>query len=234
MRSRVGQLLTASRTLVGRRSVKLGAALLALLAAAALALLAQDVRGWRDLLGADGARYAKDHRASERWTPSTALPAGFSQRLLAVDRDRDTLSALRFFALAHAIRLGDAGMTESQNRLVQKSEEALDRLIQSPDPKLVSAAYDLLGSLFFTEYKGTYPPDAASLLSAVAAMQNAVRADPTSDPAQADLELVLRQEEADFVQQAQSQAADNQAKQTGKVVGRGKGVPPRKATEGDY
>jgi len=222
----------SSRRLPGRAWIRFAAVGLAAAIAVLLALLAQDVRAWHDTLRSDAARYAASHSADERWTATTTLPANASGRLLAVARDRRTLSALRFFALAHAIVPNDTGLTPQQQQLLETSEAALSRMTQDPDPRVASQAYNLIGVLLFTDAKASFTPDLAAYAAAIAAFQNAVRTDGRNERAKANLELILRQEETDFLR---SQLAGNSAqRQHGHTVGRGKGVPPLQAPEGDY
>lgn len=222
------------RRRLGRPALQIAAAVGAVALAVLFALLAQDVRAWRDVLRHDAVRYTVSRRAQEQWTPSTLLPPTLSERLLAAARDRRALSALRFFAVAHSLGATEGGLTPKDNRIFATSEQALEPLTQDPNPRTASQAYSLLGALLFNEYKMGFPPDPASFLSAIAAMQNAVRADPEAEDAKVNLELLLRQEQADFVKQAQSQAVNNQAPPPGHVAGRGKGAPPSSSQEGDY
>ncbi len=221
-----------ARELAGRTSVRLAVAALALALALGGALLAQDVRSWRDTLHTDAARYSASHSADEQWTAPTILPASLSGRALAVARDRRVLSALRFFALAHAIMPTDAGITPQEQQLLETSEGALARMTADPDPAVSSQAYNLIGILLFTDAKASFTPDLAAYAAAIASFQNAVRTDGHNERAKANLELILRQRETDFLR---SQLASNRnQKQNGHTAGRGKGVPPLAAREGDY
>jgi hypothetical protein len=208
-------------------------ATLALVFALAAALLAQDVRSWRDILRIDTVSYGISPSAPERWTAPTILPSLISGRLLGVARARRELSALRFFALAHALNLANTGLTTPASQLFQSSEESLARVALDPDPAVASQAYELLAVVLFEDARGSNPPDLATYLSAVAAMQNAVRADDSNQQAKTDLELILRQEQADLAQNPQF-APSNEGSHRGTVAGRGKGAAPPKSREGDY
>ena len=175
--------MSRTKALIGRGRTVWVLATLALLVALVAALLGQDLRSWRDTLRAGAVGYAASPRAEERWTPSTILPAGISGRLLGAEQNVTRFSALRSFALAHAVNANNDVLTSQQLQLLQQSEVALARVVSDPNPAVAAQAYDLLGILLFTDARDTDPPDVASYLSAVAAMQNAVRADGDSEPA---------------------------------------------------
>jgi hypothetical protein len=89
--------------------------------------------------------------------------------------------------------------------------------------------------ILFKDSQGGFSPDLATTLASIAAMQNAVRvADGRSKVAEADLELLLRQYEADLSRSDQQQANNQGSRPSHKTVGRGTGVPPSSAPEGDY
>jgi hypothetical protein len=224
--------MTGVRIWVRRRGWLVWFSIVALAIAVAAAVLAQDVRSWRNTLQADAVSYSVAPTAKERWTAPTILPASLSERLLGVARDRRQLSALRFFALAHSIHLNNSGLTSQDEQLLQTAQGALGRVANDPDVVVASQAYIMLGVLLFTDARASFPPDAASYLSAVAAMQNAVRADGDNSQAKADLEMLLRQQKVDFARKKRL-SPSNESSHHGKVAGRGKGAPP-KAPGGDY
>jgi hypothetical protein len=207
----------------------------ALIVVAVLAvLLAQDVRSWRDTLNADAIRYSVSAKAQEQWTPSTNLPAGLSERLLGVARDRHWLSALRFYSLANAVD-PRALYIPVNKLLLQTAEKSLAEVAQDPNPVLASRAYTLLGAILFKDSQGGFSPDTATTLASIAAMQNAVRvAGGYNEQANADLELLLRQYEADLSPSDLQQANNQGARNRGKAVARGKGIPPLATRGGDY
>jgi hypothetical protein len=135
------------------RHLRLILAAAALAIAVLLALLAQDVRSWRDTLRGDSVRYAVSHSAQERWTAPTTLPSGVSGRLLGVDPERRWLSALRLFALAEAVDI-TGGVTPPSERLFQTTERALSAAAQDQSSVRASQAYTLLGVILFRDAKG--------------------------------------------------------------------------------
>jgi hypothetical protein len=209
------------------------AAVVALAVAVFAALVAQDVRSWRNTLRDDAIRYAVSPSAQQRWTAPTYLPAGLSARLLGIAPDRRRLSALRFFALAAAVDIS-AGVTPRTESLLQTSEKALARVAQDPNPALASQAYALLSAILFKDSKGSFVQDLATYSASISAMQNAVRVDPGNEQAEADLELLQRQFLADSTGGDQQEANNQGSRRRAKTVGRGQGVPPLNAPGGDY
>lgn len=229
----VRPLISRARRVARGRALLLAAAVLGLAVAVIVALLAQDVRSWRNTLRDDAIRYAVSPSTQQQWTAPTYLPVGLSARLLGVAPDRRRLSALRFFALAETVDIG-SGATPRTESLLQTSEKALARVAQDPNPALASQAYTLLSVILFKDSKGTFVADVATYSAAISAMQNAVRVDPGNEQAEADLELLLRQFLADS-RGGNLREANNQGSQRrGKAVGRGEGVPPLNAPGGDY
>ena len=210
--------------LTRRAFVRALAFVVALLIALLLAVLAHDVRSWRQTLGADAARYALAPAASERWVAPTLLPAGISQRALAVNADRGWLSALRFFALAHAINTTTEtfSLSPAQTSLFQSAEAALGRETQDADPARASQAYVLLAVLLFSQTQ-TSVPDPATSAAAVIDMQNAVRIDSDNEQAKVDLELLLRQLQADNAGQQGVQGNKQQVPKSGHRTRKRKG-----------
>jgi len=213
---------------------RVAAAAAMLAVALAAALLAQDVRSWRDTVSNDAILYTTSPGAPKRWPAPTIFPASLSARLLGVDRDRDWLLALRLFTLADA--LDPRSIIDPRNKaLLQTAEKSLAHATGDPDPALASRAYALLGAILFKDSQGGFSPDVAAAVASVAAMQNAVRvADGSNKQAEADLELLLRQLQADLDRSDLRQANNQGSRRGGKVVGRGKGIPPVNASEGNY
>jgi hypothetical protein len=216
-----------------RRALRLAAAALALVIAVAAILLAHDIRSWRNTLRADAIRYAVSPTAQQQWTAPTYLPSSLSARLLGVSPDRRWLSALRFYALAEAVDLSQ-GLDPSTERLLDTTQRNLAVLAQERDPARAAQAYQLLGAVLFTDAKLNYVNDLAIYSASISAMQNAVREDPGNKRAAANLELLLRQFEADAGNGDQRRANNQGSKAQGKTVGRGQGVPPIVTPTGDY
>jgi hypothetical protein len=215
------------------RIVLLVVAVIAIGLAVFAALLAHDVRSWRDTLRDDSVRYAVSSSADQPAGAATYLPSGLSERLLGVKADERRLAALRLFALANAADVR-GGVTPRVGALLQTAEKALSQEAQDPSPPRASQAGTLLSVILFKSARAAFVTDVAAFSAAISAAQNAVRVDPANEQAKADLELLLRQFEADSKGGDQQQANNQGSRHRGKAVGRGKGVPPLNAATGDY
>ena len=79
--------------------------------------------------------------------------------------------------------------------MVKSAEAALSRVTQDPNRAQASQAYNLLGVLEFQQaFASTAANEANSTLvqQSLADLQNAVRLDPTDEPAKENLEHVFR------------------------------------------
>ena len=172
------------------RTSRLIAAVLALVLAAALALLAADVRTWRDTMRADDLRFQLSASAAADWDTSTLLPSGVARSVLDVDDDRGLRRGVAEFRAADRAR----GFTRSRVR--GAAEAALADVAASNDaPAHASQAFDLLGILAFSD--STSGRRATPVERSLAAFDNAVRRDPGNTAAKYNLELLLRLLEAE-------------------------------------
>jgi hypothetical protein len=159
-----------------------------LVALAVLAgLLAGDVRAWRSSLSAgDNAYAATPSRAS--WTADAKL-GGVSEALLGVRDDVQLREALQRYIDASKVhlRLDNALSVESARA---QAQDALEQVSHARDPRRVSQVLTLLGIL---AYRASASGSAQSQVdAAISDFTDAVRADPASEQAAFDLELLLR------------------------------------------
>ena len=172
------------------RTSRLIAAVLALVLAAVLALLAADVRTWRDTMRADDLRFQLSASAAADWDTSTLLPSGVARSVLDVDDDRSLRRGIAEFRAADRAR----GFTRSRVR--GAAEAALADVAASNDASAhASQAFDLLGILAFSD--STSGRRATPVERSLAAFDNAVRRDPGNTAAKYNLELLLRLLEAE-------------------------------------
>jgi hypothetical protein len=177
------------------RAVRLAAAAILLLVAVTAVLLAHDIRSWRNTLDDAAARYAVNPSGPQALTPRTILPAGVSERLLAVERDREFLSTLRRFAIGYHIAstVDPRYLTVSQHQLIDSAMASLSTATQIPDQQRASQAFNLLGLLELSQLRlASADIDVTAADSAVANFQNSIRADETNTAAKVNLELELR------------------------------------------
>lgn len=168
------------------RTRLVAAAALAALGVAA-ALLAGDVRAWRDSLAGGDAVYAVTPARAD-WTPSTRL-GGAAATVLGVDGDLTLRRALRLYRASIAIpnRLDTAVKSQATRA---EAEDALGVVARSADARRASQASTLLGVLAFdSSAAGNRSTQATTALSD---LTGAVRSNPRNVDAKFDLELVLR------------------------------------------
>jgi hypothetical protein len=171
-------------------TARLALAVAAVVLAVVAALLASDLRGWRDAFAHGDTAFAASSRATPAWRASATLPGDPAAALLSVGDDRTLRTGVRLFAASYRTGLGfDSGV--SQRRLRSAAEAVLARAAQSHDPQRASQAYDLAGILAFGE-SSSAGGAASSTDRAVTDLQTAVRLDPANEDAKANLELLLR------------------------------------------
>ena len=182
--------LLAGRALLPRRALLPGLALLLVVLGVAAALLAGDVRGWRDTFARDDAVFALSP-AEPGWRASTAFPFGAAARLLAVGGDRQARLAIQGFRSLDGVEgtLDSSSVTQSQRAAV---EQALATVAAGPDRRRASQASDLLGILAFGDIAQGGTVDQGQAQASVSAFENAVRLDLSNTAAKFNLELVLR------------------------------------------
>lgn len=172
------------------RASRLIAVALALVLAAVLALLAADVRAWRDTLRADDLRFQLSATSDSDWDTSTLLPPGVSRGALGVDDDRALRRGLAAF------RAADRARGFARPRVRGAAEAALAEVAAGGGaPGQASQAFDLLGILAFSD--STSGRRATPVERSLAAFENAVRRDPDNTAAKYNLELLLRLLEAE-------------------------------------
>ena len=181
------------------RASRLIAAALALVLAGLLALLAADVRAWRDTMRADDLRFQLSTSSSSDWATSTLLPSSLSRGALDVDDDR----ALRRGVAA--FRAADRARGFARPRVRGAAEAALAEVAAGDSaPAQASQAFDLLGILAFSD--STSSRRATPVERSLAAFENAVRRDPENTAAKFNLELLLRVLEAEGERQGPNPA----------------------------
>src|SRR5439155_15512881 len=115
---------------VSRR--RLALALAAIVLAVIAALLASDLRGWRDAFAHDDLAFAASPRATPDWRASATLPGDPAAALLSVGGDRTLRTGVRLFEASYRTGLGfDSGV--SQRRLRSAAEAVLARAAQDAD-----------------------------------------------------------------------------------------------------
>lgn len=168
--------------------VRIAAAGLLTALAVTAALLAGDVRAWRDALRGGDAVYAvSPARAS--WAPATRL-GGTASTLLGVGNDVAVRRALRLYRMSRAVPADRLDTAVAAQTARADAENALAGVARSNDAATASRALTLLGMLAFGgPAAGTGPSQATTALSD---FTEAAKLDPQNRDAKFDLELLLR------------------------------------------
>lgn len=179
-----------------------GAAVMCAVGAVAAALLAHDVRAWSQAFATGDVR-ARAGRPTQ-WRPATVFPAGWSEGILGVGRDRSLRLAIRRFDQTYATLSGlNSGLDAVKAR--DAAESALGAAGSDSDPARASQALDLLALLLFGD--SSAGGGSAAAIRAVDDLTQAVRLAPANVAAKANLELVLRLLEAHGTRVGPSTAA---------------------------
>lgn len=163
----------------------------ALVAALALALLAQDVRRWPPALLAGDVRYAASPFRPHTWRAPDRLPFAPARRLLAVDDDLAMRRALKIYRETKPDNPDAFTMTPDQRAslLLSASRRLQDVVRNDTDPSRRADALNLLALLSFQDpapEEGEGFPQSKRLFAA------AVRTDGGNEAAKRNLELYLR------------------------------------------
>jgi len=173
------------------RGIRLACVLALLAAAVFAALLAADVRSWRDTVHSGDLRFAQQ-QADVNWTASTALPFDPALRILGLSGTLAFRRAAQTFVTVEAAGNGvDNGYSESQAR--GDLETVLTRLAKSSDRRQSSEADNLLGILAFADSRKQGPGGPAPVERSVSDFQAAAQLDSGNDDAKFNLELLLRE-----------------------------------------
>jgi len=190
----------------GVRPVRAALALLLLAAAAGAALLALDVRAWRDELATGDARF--EAGAQEKWHVDDRLPGSPASSLLAIGDDREAREAFARFRRARSLSRDPLRRQEAEGMQGQ-AERALARVAAGSGPAAAQASV-LLGVLGFDQPQG---PERA-----VRAFGQALRLDGDNAAAKFNLELALR-----VLAPAGERPGDGTGRGTGRSRGAGAG-----------
>lgn len=170
--------------------LRLALAAIALAAAVFAALLAADLRSWRDGVGAGDTQYEQTP-ALAAWTTPTVLPFHLARGILGISDQIAYRRAAQTFVAVHALGNGfDNGYSESRARA--DLEIVLSNLARGTDHARDSAADNLLGILAYSDTQTRGAAQPAPVDRAVADFQSAVQLDPSSADAKFNLEWLQR------------------------------------------
>ncbi|HEY5057563.1 MAG TPA: hypothetical protein VII51_00985 [Gaiellaceae bacterium] len=166
---------------------RLGVAGCLVAVAVLVALLAADVRSWRDgLAGGDAVFAVAPARAS--WAPATKL-GGVAEDLLGIRGDVTLRSALQLYveSTEQRQRLDNALDVQTSRA---RAQDALAGAALDADASRAGQAEILLGVLAFGAYAQGAGP--SQIDAAISDFTDAIRTDPGNTSAAFDLELLLR------------------------------------------
>ena len=170
-----------------RRYLLLASGPLCLLAAAAIALLADDVRRWPAKVHAADVQARVTPAGGDPWRSAERIPLGAAERLAGIREDLAYRRAVRLFYLTQPRFRRRFGPT-----FVPPVDGARRRLrdiqLAAEDPETRSAAANLLAVLTY-EFGGFLDSGRSRL--ATRYLRDAVRLDPHNEQAKFNLELLL-------------------------------------------
>jgi hypothetical protein len=170
--------------------LRIGIAVLALVAAVFAALLAADLRSWHDGVSNGDTEYAQSP-ASAAWSTPTLLPFHLARGILGISDQIAFRRAAQKFVAVHALGCGYDNCY-SEGRARADLETILTNLGRGADPARDARADNLLGILAYADTRSTGATKAAPVDRAVADFQSAVQLDPANTDAKFNLEWVQR------------------------------------------
>lgn len=201
-----------------RRGVALVGAAVLLGLAVVLALLAFDVRNWDRTIAAADARFRADPSPQALWEMSEVLPLEPARRILDVEDDLEYRRGARLFRLGRPREpvLEFPRLPGFRAEAEAVLGEAADR---EGDSVRKSKLLNLLGILALARAAEEQVQTANLLRESIAILRRAVAADPTSEEAKTNLELVLR------LRQERVRDEESSARRTGEAEQVGLGRP---------
>jgi hypothetical protein len=194
--------------------------LAALAGSVLLLLVALDARAWADAIRNDDAVFRVAPKEAA-WAPDERAPFGIARRVLALDDDLALRRAIERFQLARlqAAFFNPNVTLQAGKARAQIALAAVER--DAPRARDRSIAANLLGVLAFQEARGDPIHAAQAIRRAAVAFRRAIQADGTNEDAKANLELILRLDEANSQLQRQQSGVLGNARGHGTGAGSG-------------
>ena len=169
------------------RAAALAAGIALLVAACAVALLAEDVRRWPGRLAAGDTTLAAGTVAPGLWEPGDGLPLRVGAERLGLEDDLRFREALRLVRLTRR-NLDSLDATELRRRQ-SRAENALAQVQDADaDPLRRSGAATMRGVLLYEDALATGSRSTDLLQRSIAALRRAVELDPANADAKLNLE----------------------------------------------
>ena len=202
---------------VNRTALRIGGAVVVLLAAALFVAVAIDAHAWGTRMPADDLRFRHDALSKNLWEPEQRTPLHLTQHALGVGNDLDYRNALRAFRVGRP--LDPLTNTATAARRVKAQIALQDFIEHSNNDIRRSQASNLVGVLAFAAATQDVSQRITFLNNAIAAFRTAIELDPTNDDALFNLEYALGQ----LKEAADQQAGPN--KRVGQQGGAGLAEP---------
>jgi hypothetical protein len=198
-------------------ALRIGGAVVALLAAALFVAVALDAHAWGRRIPADDLRFRHDALSKNLWQPEQRTPLHLTQHVLGVGNDLAYRDALRAFRVGRP--LDPLTNTTTAARRIRAQIALQDFIEHSNNSIRRSQASNLVGVLAFAAATQDVSQRITFLNNAIAAFRTAIELDPTNDDALFNLEYALGQ----LKEAADQQAGPN--KRVGQQGGAGLAEP---------
>ena len=207
-------------TLRPARILAIAGGLVALAASVLLLLVAVDARAWSDAIRDDDAVFRVAPKEAD-WDAAERAPFGISRRVLALDDDLALRRAIERFQLARlqSTFFNPSASLQASKARAQIALAGIER--DAPRARDRSIAANLLGVLAFQEARGDPIHAAQAIQRAAQAFHRAILADGSNEDAKANLELIVRLQQANNALRRQQNGILGNARGQGTGAGRG-------------
>ena len=185
-------------------ALRVGGAVVALVAAALLVGVALDAHAWSRRIPADDLRFRHDALGKRLWEPEQRTPLHLTQHVLGVGNELAYRKALQAFRVGRPLE--QLTNTVAAARRIRAQIALQDFIEHSRDDRRRSQASNLVGVLAFAAATQDVSQRITFLNNAIASFRTAIELDPTNDDALFNLEYALGQ----LKEAAEQQAGPNQ------------------------
>jgi hypothetical protein len=202
------------------RALGIVGGLLALTGSVLLLLVAVDARAWSDAIRDDDAVFRVTPKEAA-WDPAERAPFGITRRVLAIDDDLALRRAIERFQLAR-LQSSFFNPTVALQATKARAQIALAAVERgAPRARDKSIAANLLGVLAFQEARGDPLNAAKAIQRAAQAFRRAILVDGSNEDAKANLELIVRLQQANNALRRQQNGVFGNARGNGTGAGGG-------------
>jgi hypothetical protein len=202
------------------RALGIVGGLIALAGSVLLLLVAVDARAWSDAIRDDDTVFRVTPKEAA-WAPEERAPFGLTRRVLALDDDLALRRAIQRFQLARfqSAFFNQSTSLQASRARAQIALAAVER--DAPRVRDKSIAANLLGVLAFQEARGDPIHAQQAIQRAAQAFRRAILADGSNEDAKANLELIVRLQQANNALKRQQNGVFGNARGRGTGAGSG-------------